>query len=629
MTEALATLSGDLFADIEQLAATDILAATERAERALAQGQNQVDAICALAAMHFRAGALGNAVKLLTEVVDREDSLPDVCEALAVLYCLVGQVNDALYFGKRAAMTPSDERLLPLFGPKMPRFREAFATISHKPLIMDAVVAIAAADFDRALFLLRQQLLVLPNDVEALGYYADVLSLTGRGHEAVGILRSVSTLAEPTATILSRLGQCLTNLGELYQADGCHAMAAARAPKSLPILSAWLHDSRFQPWGIPETAFSAWNAALAAGLPKTVRAAPAYQPSERIRIAYLVAGSHSEPVKTMLASVIRAHDRQRFTIIGLGQGEQDAAFNSWTRGTFDSWRDVGQLDPATLSAVIRGEGIHVLIDTDGLLSPDKTGLFQRNAAPIQVSWLNGPVGRRAPGKHFRAVSGLGADAELAMPAGRLFLGGNLGRLAHAGTAPLDINGHVSFGCDLSLAELNPHLIMAFGRILNGVPDSILLLRDRSGIAHEDNIPRIIDMFGNAGIAHRIDIMQSTTAEEFAAASDIVLASFPHCDVLANADLLCMGVPVIANGKTESGRDLAAGLGAAGLGQLAAQDDEGFILAAQKLGNQPDDIRRLRQTIPDLLQNRPAFTAHGFTQNLELGLSTLLDQLVSA
>ncbi|MBC7952771.1 MAG: hypothetical protein H7Z12_13260 [Rhodospirillaceae bacterium] len=628
MDDGATKVAGGLLAEIAQLLAKgDIDVATQRAEAAMGEPSQQLTGICALAAIYYRVGALANAIKLLADVVDHKDAPKDIAEVLAVLYCLAGQVSDALYCGKVSAGMDADGELLALFGEDFPKFVDAFSSIGYKPLMTRATALASLGDIDRALLMLKQHLLLNPTDVEALDRYAQTMVLAGDIHGAVGMLRSVATLAGPTATILSRLGQCLTLLGDLAQGEACHSGAVARSPASPVILSAMLSDMRYQDADLPVTARLAaqWSAAIAAAGPKTVRAAPTYVSGEKIRIAYLCTGHHHADVTAMLAQIAQGHNREKFTVVGLGAGEVDDARNAWSRGVFDSWRDVGALDVATLSAVVRGEGINVLVDMDGLIAPDKEGLFLRNAAPLQIAWLNTPPVGRVPGNHLQCVSGAGESApgEMRLPYGRWFLGTKGVAAEPIGPAPVVANGTVTFGCELSAAQMTPRVVMAFGRILQAVPNATLVLRDTGSFADPTSVERLIDLFGNAAVAHRVDIVQGESRAEFARAIDVALAPFPVGDVLCCGEFLGLGVPVVVAANNADGRDVAAALASVGLSDLAGADVDAYVAIASGLGQDVARLSALRADIPARLAASPAFSARGFMTAFEAVINDAL------
>ena len=590
------------------------------AEASLQDDECKVEAACALAAIYHRAGAIGYSIKILVALLDQPDHPEDLAEILAVLYVQAGCLSDALYYAKLSTTEGEDRSILALFGSNFPKFADAFAMIRPKPMLASAITLMAAGQLDQALFQVEQQLSLRPNDVEALDVHAQVMIMMGRNTEAIGMLRTVATLAGPSATLLSRLAGCLVRAGQFDEGLACHREAIARAPNSLPILGAAVGDLAF--FGKEEAQSSGiiapWLAELAKSAPRTVRPAPKYAGASPIRICYLCSSLDSPDLKSMVGSIAQAHDRSRVSVIGFGSGEMDSLRNDWARGAFDLWRDVSNLDVTTMGALIRGEGIHVVIDADGSLAPSKRGLFQRNTAPLQVSWLNTEVAGRVPGNYLLAVPGTeGGEGELPLIAGRYCLGDVLGRAPTSLPTPAQSAGTITFGAELVRAELNPRLAMVWGRILQAVPNSVLLLRDSGMFEDPANVDALVSLFGNVGVAHRIDVVRQADRAEFAASVDLALMPIPAANVPAYAEFLRLGVPVVVDRSSYSGADMAAFLTAAGLGaQLVGEDVDSYVAVATALATDIPALVALRANLPKSIAAVPAYSPKGFARMIE-------------
>ncbi|CAA7612728.1 hypothetical protein [Magnetospirillum sp. SS-4] len=595
--------------------------ALEIAEEALQDPGLCRDASCAMAVIYYRAGALGYAIRLLAAQMDQPDHPADLSEVLAVMYSQAGCLSDALYYAKLATTEAREGRLLDMLGPKFPKFSDAFSHIRPKPLLSNGIALLAAGNLDQALFSVEQHLSLLPDDVEALDAHAQIKIQMGCVAEAVGMLRSIATLIGPSATLLSRLGGCLIQTGQFHEGLACHQEAVARAPTSLPILGAAIADLRY--FGRAEAQASglidAWTAQVAASAPRTVRPAPKYAGAQPVRVCYLCSALESEDARAMMGAVARSHDRSRVSVVGFGRGEIDHPANEWARGSFDVWRDVSSLDVTTLGALIRGEGIHVVIDADGSLAPARRGLFMRNTAPLQLAWLNQPVAGRIPGNYLALVpcASEAGEGELALPAGRYFLGDAGGRHPSTGPGPAAAAGVVAFGAELTRAELNPRLAMVWGRILQAVPKSMLVLRDSGMFSEPANVEALISLFGNAGVAHRIDVVKNVGRAEFAASIDVALLPFPAGNVLAYGEFLRHGVPAVAMTGCDAGADLGAFLAAAGLGDaLVAADPDAYVALATGLAADIGALEALRGRLPAAIAQVPAATAKGFARMIE-------------
>jgi tetratricopeptide (TPR) repeat protein len=606
--------------------------ALERAEGALADPLLHGVAPAAMAAIYYRAGALGYTIKLLVSHLEQPNHFPETADLLAVLYALAGNLSDALYYAKLSTTQEKGAgNLAALFGPRFPAFADAFAAIRSKPLLAQARGELAAAQYERALFTVQQHLSILPEDVEALDLYALALIRLGRITEGIGMLRSVATLAGPSATLLSRLGHSLIQVGEVYDGIACHVEASARTGINSPLLGAAVADLAYLDKGQAQATglADAWSRQIAAQAPKTVRPAPKYQGALPLRLCYLCGSAEDEDTKAMLGAIARGHDRSRAFVLGFGKGDIEGDAAAWARGAFDLWRDVSSLDVTTMGALIRGEGVHAAIDADGLRLPGQAGLFQRNSAPLQLAWLNQPVVGRAPG-NFRSLVPAGQPAgetELVLPFGRYCLGAADGAAPVAKDAPVLSSTTVTFGAELTRAELNPAIAMVWGRILNAVPGSMLLLRDTGLLAEPGAIERVVALFGNSGVAHRIDVVRAISRDDFADGIDIALMPAPAANITAYAAFQRRGVPVVVMSDCDPGADFAAFLAAAGLSDsLVGRDLADYALKAVSLAADHGQLAGLRARMPGLISQVPGFTPAGFARALEDAILSVLQTL---
>ncbi|CAA7616132.1 putative TPR repeat [Candidatus Terasakiella magnetica] len=599
-------------------------------ESVLGTPELQTISLSILAIINYQIGAIGTAIKLFENLEQRPDVSSDLGEILAVLHCQVGNATEALYYAKLSATTPRDQKLLALLGEGFPSFATAFASIRNKPLIGLAKMVLGDGRFDKALHLLEQHLSLQPWDVEALDLYAATLVQAGNPHKAIGMLRSVITIAGPTATIMSRLGQCLTIIGSFAEAQACHVAAIARAPTALPILCEAAADLRYVegPGAQAADMVERLAAQTRAKAPKTIRPAPKITDKTRIRIGYLCSNVLPADQLAMIAAIARNHDRSRFSVVGFGSGEPEHTGNAWMRAAFDSWRDIGNLDEATLAALIRGEAIGILVEADGLKTSGRPGLFQRNAAALQVSWLNGPTLGALPGTYLKAVAGSAGQAgELALPMGRYCYTRPNEPLRPVGDKVLEAGQSVTFGATLEAPELSPHLALTWARILHAVPDSVLVLHSNSLFSDPSGVDRMINLFGNGGVAHRIEFIKTQDMTEFGAIVDVALMPFPASNPLAYGHLLQLGVPVVISTTAHEGNDLAAALAATPFGQdLIATNTESYVAVAQRWAMDADKRSAFRTQAPALLAQAPAFALKGFMAEWEGSLLAALDRL---
>ncbi|MGE5514874.1 MAG: hypothetical protein ACM31D_03540 [Bacteroidota bacterium] len=605
----IAVPGDDVLAVVARLLAHgDAPAALAAAEREFSENPT-AGAVCAMAVIAFQQGDLASAIRLLEPLAEGVQGDSDIPEALAVLNCLVGRVSEALFYGKLATVVQPDQLLLPLFGPKLPRYVDAFLKIEHKPLLGKSREAFNNGLFSEAVHAVEQHLQLFRDDVEALDHYAQCLMATGENRQAVGTLRSVLTLAGPSATLYSRLGQALVALGAFDQGMACHHQAVARAPNAAVLWAAMVHDWNYFPWGTCraiDNAIAGLVAAVTAAGPKVARKAPEVRSKPHLVVGFLCNAPRTPEQRSVIADVARGFDRSRVRVVGFGPGELSEGVNNLYRGSFDVWRNTNKIDELTLAQMVRGEGIDVLIDADGLAARERHSLLLRNSAPLQYSWLNCPVHVGLPGSHGHLAGqpGLGHVGLLPLhsaPQGPVAL-----PAAAAG-------GAIALGADVSLAELNAEVVRVWAAILHAVPNATLVLADH-GFSDTDSGSRLVEMFGNFGVAHRVDVSAFTDPSAFFADIDVALAPFPVVRPLPYGVALGMGVPVVALAAGEFPIVLSA-LGDAAA-QFLADGTEDYAARAVALVSDLDGLATVRATLAERLRASPAYSATAFAAEWE-------------
>ncbi|GEM_PF-1798592 len=567
----------------------------ELAESSLAKVNEPEVALMALAAASYRHGLIGNVIQLIHDMMALGQNFSDLHELLAILYCQAGVLPKALYHSKESAICPPDGRMIALFGSELPTFADALARVTHKPLMRGAQASLVKGDVAAALLQVEQHLMISPEDVEAIDLYASALMKDGQSSKALGMLRSLVTLGGAKPTLLSRIGNCLVSLGRHEQGLANHRLATSLAPGAISLWGDMVADLAYLPSGRSDAValIKSWAHCVESNAVKSPRPAPQMSAGDTHLIAFLCTGPLAPIEQEMMAALLSGLDRRRFTTLGLGCGELSAEHNTLFRGLFDRWRNAADLDVLTLGALVRGEGVSILIDVDGLRVPARAGLFLRKSAPLQCSWLNTPATGAVPAANMALVSSAhGLDGEVVVPGGRYLC--DVAPFA-AGALPSAGGAGFAFGTDVSMAELTPQTAMLWAQVLIALPDTTLLLRDGGRLSEPDNVTALIDLFGNFGVAHRIDVVQAEL-EEFCKQVDVMLAPTPHFDVLQAGRCVLAGLPVLVLSGEVAGDDLAAALaGSAVASRMVAADPVTYV----------ENARQWRQDAPGLAAYRAA------------------------
>ena len=112
---------------------------------------------------------------------------------------------------------------------------------------------------------------------------------------------------------------------------------------------------------------------------------------DKIRVAYVSADLHQHAVALVMAGVFEHHDRSRFATTAISTGPDDGSdMRKRLEQSFDRFRDVRTRTDDEIASEIVSAEIDILIDLGGFTRNNRTGIFSRRPAPIQVSYLGYP-----------------------------------------------------------------------------------------------------------------------------------------------------------------------------------------------------------------------------------------------
>ncbi len=353
----------------------------------------------------------------------------------------------------------------------------------------------------------------------------------------------------------------------------------------------------------------------------------------RLRIGYVSPAFGALQVRQFITPILEAHDPTAVEVFLYPATDEHE--KAWPAHI--AVRPIGQLDDAAAAALIRDDGIDVLIDCWGHSAGSRLGVFARRAAPVQVAWIN-----------FVQTTGLKrmdyvlhADTMAAPGTAELFTETvlSMGEIIipyrpHSDRPPVaptpDLaRGTITFGSFNHPAKLSDATVLAWSHILQGRPGSRLLLKYRYFI------DPVLQSVTRARFAAervdpaRIDFQGQSEGAEYLASYgqiDLFLDPSPCPGGTTTCDALAAGVPVL----TLNGPDFYSRIGVhclvpAGLGDLVAQSWDDYVARAVALTADVAALERLRQRI------RPAFeaSAHrdeaGFTRRFEATMRRVFDE----
>lgn len=351
-------------------------------------------------------------------------------------------------------------------------------------------------------------------------------------------------------------------------------------------------------------------------------------PSRPLRIGYVSADFREHPVGFFLEGVLPYHSAGCETYCYFNSVQEDA-ITARLRAHVANWRQISALDDDAVAAMIRADGIDILVDLSGHTSGNRLLVFARKPAPLQVTWL-GYCNTTGLGNvdYLLADAGVIPDdthqrfSERVLRLPGSYLCYVAPDYAPAVVAPPCVTrAHVTFGCFNNLSKVTEAMLALWAEILQRVPDARLIVKSRQ-LADPVVQQRYRDRFDARGIAAERVILDGRYLDHagllaYYGEIDIALDTHPYSGVTTTCEALWMGVPVVTlAGEKFISRNSAALLANVGLNDLVASAPQQYVALAVQLAADRARLAQLRGAQRERFSASPLGNAPLFVQNLE-------------
>lgn len=573
------------------------------------------------------ATALGRAIALK----------PDLAEAhyhLGLLRAKTNDPNGAIASLERAAELKIKRLPGPLRGE-----HEREGRAEPRPVLAAFARALAEigmsvgldGETETAMALLRR---ALEHDANLGGAHCEIgnmLAQLDRHDEAIASYRRALEIDPSLTGVHGNVASALSALGRIDEAIPAYRRSLAMSPADAAQHSSLVFHLHFDPKcdarAILEEA-RRWDERHAAPLAGAI--APHRNdrsPERRLRVGYVSPDFRHHANSHFFLPLLAQHDRRRFEIFCYASVASPDDLTDRTRERVDHWRNVVSLDHASAAAVIREDGIDVLVDLTMHAKHNRLLVFARKPAPVQIAWLAypGTTGLSTmdyritdpfldpPGSDDRDVY---AEASLRLP-DTFWCYDPLTSDVEVDALPTRSKGRVTFGCLNAFCKVNDGVVALWSRVLHEEAGSRFVLLAGAGRAAEPVLAR----FEAHGIAaDRIELVGRQPRPAYLATYrdiDVCLDTLPYNGHTTSLDALWMGVPVVTMvGQTVVGR---AGLGQAmnlGLPELVARTQDEYVAIAAGLAKDLDRLAALRASLRARMESSPLMDAPRFARNLE-------------
>jgi predicted O-linked N-acetylglucosamine transferase (SPINDLY family) len=358
----------------------------------------------------------------------------------------------------------------------------------------------------------------------------------------------------------------------------------------------------------------------------------------KIRVGYLSGEFRQQATSLLLVGVLEQHDIKQFEIFAIDNGFDDG---SATRQRIDASVqgviDISGLSDPQAVAAIRDHRIDILVNLNGYFGDNRTGVFARRAAPIQVNYLGFP-GTLGAGYMDYII----ADQHVLPAEHRPFYAEKVAWLPNCYQANddkkeiaaqiftreecgLPAEG-VVFCCFNNAYKITPAVFDVWMRILTQVKGSVLWLLDDSAVAvanlRREAAARGVDA-NRIVFAARLPVPEHLARHRVA---DLFLDTLPYNAHTTASDALWAGLPLLTClGETFAGRVAASLLHNLHLPELITTTLEDYERLAIELAANPDRLAEIRRKLSDNRLTSPAFDTRLFTRQLEAAFRAMVER----
>lgn len=485
---------------------------------------------------------------------------------------------------------------------------------------------------------LREALRLLPDRAEIAYSLGSLLYRNGLVTEGERLLRQALPDATMTTAVRCNLAQCVKDQGRLEEALALYEETLQGQPDWCAVQSNRLYALTYsashsaeeiaaahRSWGI-ETS----RQAAARRLPAVTTP---WDGKRKLRVGYFTPDFRKHAVMYFFEPLLEMHDRSRFEIFCYPCTRQTDEVTERLQSYGDAWRCLDGLSDEAAAALIRRDGIDVLVDLAGHTAGNRLSIFALKPAPVQATMLGYTHTTGLPEMDYRITDAVvdppGVDALNTERLLRLPLPSwcyrPLPESPEVAPLPARHRGRVTFGSFNRWDKVNEPTIARWCEILRCCPGSHLLLKANPFVDTEFS-SAVLARFARGGIdPSRIELennRQSTRHHLHAFSRiDLALDTFPFTGCTTTMEALWMGVPVITLvGSNSMSRLSSSLLHAVGLEEECVANTEAeYVEKACALANRLEWLEALRGALRSRVENSPLRDRAGYARTVEAAL----------
>ncbi|GJP63563.1 hypothetical protein CLOP_g20626, partial [Closterium sp. NIES-67] len=487
-------------------------------------------------------------------------------------------------------------------------------------------------NLDKAVECYQKALRIKPSFSQSLNNLGVVYTVQGKMDLALNMIQA-AILANPAyAEAYNNLGVLHRDAGNIPAAIEAYQQCLAIDPDSRNAGQNRLLAMNYIHEGLDDSLFVAhrdWGERFSRLFPRFSSWPNSCRPERRLVVGYISPDYFTHSVSYFIEAPLTYHDPNVVKVVVYSAvvkaDGKTSRFKEMVQSKGGVWRDIFGVDERRVAAMVREDGVDILVELTGHTANNRLGVMACKAAPIQATWIGYP---NTTG--LRAIDYRVTDALADPPSNKQRHVEELVRLpgcflcytpsSEAGPvcpSPAVANGFVTFGSFNNLAKITPAVVRLWARILLAVPGSRLMLKCKPFTCASISQQLMAQLEAQGVSPLRVDLLPLVLLNhdhmQSYALMDISLDTFPYAGTTTTCESLFMGVPCVTMG----GRVHANNVGVSlltnmGLPNLVARNEDEYVAIATQLASDIPQLASLRASMrPRMLSSRlcdgPAFT----------------------
>ncbi|MBV8535210.1 MAG: tetratricopeptide repeat protein [Alphaproteobacteria bacterium] len=336
----------------------------------------------------------------------------------------------------------------------------------------------------------------------------------------------------------------------------------------------------------------------------------------RLRIGYFSSDFRDHPVSRNIVPLLVHRDRARFEIFLYAEVSRPDEMTARLQALADGWRLTTGQNEEEIAAQMRSDGLDILVLLAGHLDENRPLVCIRRPAPIQMAFHDVTTSGLDDVDYFladrvvypRSSTERFTERVIRLPS--IYAHEPIADAPMVGALPSRSTGVTTFGSFNNPAKLNGATLGLWGRILQLVPTSHLMLKFRRWFESPDLQARVIAALAPFGIeAARLKFIgaddQRAGHLELYNHVDIGLDTFPFAGSTTTFEALWMGVPVVTlMGGTMMSRWSGSMMKALHLDDFVADTPDAYVTVAARLAADRDRLAELRSSLRGRIMQSP-------------------------